>query len=182
VRARPRRARRREVRRPQLAGRGTRRAGPGARHAPRAGGGGGRRPARPDPRADPRASAPAPHRLRPPLRTVWDRDPKGLVTLDPAANNVVAVDAANRLQPAPVFHFDGVFGQGATQAEVYARWGGPRLVNARACGAARARMRMRGRAHVMAGRGPAHAPASLQLRSWWRRRGHHPPRPSLPAS
>jgi len=58
-------------------------------------------------------------RLRPPLRAVWDRDPKGLVALDAAANNVVAVDAANRLQPAPVFHFDGVFGQAAGQREVY---------------------------------------------------------------
>jgi hypothetical protein len=60
-------------------------------------------------------------RLRPPLRAVWDRDPKGLVTLDPVANNVVAVDAANRLQPAPVFHFDGVFGQAASQGELYDR-------------------------------------------------------------
>lgn len=61
------------------------------------------------------------HRLRPPLRVTWDRDPKGLVELDPVSNSVVAADSANRLQPAPAFQFDSVFGKDADQVDVYTR-------------------------------------------------------------
>lgn len=71
---------------------------------------------RSEPRRAPRHTR-AP-RLRPPLRPVWDHDPVPLVTLDPVTNNVAA-GAASRQGPAPVFHFDRVFDQGAGQGDVY---------------------------------------------------------------
>jgi hypothetical protein len=63
--------------------------------------------------------------LRPHLRVVWDRDPVGLVELDSVSNSVVATDGTNRLQPAPTFKFDSVFGKEAGQEDVYRRWAPP---------------------------------------------------------